>query len=89
MAEEAPDLLPVLWGLQAQKDLHRYESRLGNFRALVEQVLQQDPRPAYRKSKAEEKCYGVQLGQANVRFTVSQSEEDSDKLQVCVEGIEF
>ena len=89
MAEEAPDLLPVLWGLQAQKDLHRYESRLGNFRALVEQVLQQDPRPAYRKSKAEEKCYGVQLGQANVRFTVNQSEEGSDKLQVCVEGIEF
>lgn len=70
LASESPEILPVIWSESAQQQLISYEGQFGSFKALVDQVLQQDPRPAYRKNQSEDKVYGVQLGEANVRFTV-------------------
>ncbi len=82
LASESPEILPVIWSESAQQQLISYEGQFGSFKTLVDQVLQQDPRPAYRKSQSEEKIYGVQLSEANVRFTVR------DKV-VTVQAIEF
>lgn len=82
LASDSPEILPVIWSEAAQQQLISYEGQFGSFKTLVDQVLQQDPRPAYRKSQSEEKVYGIRLGEANVRFTVR------DKV-VTVHVIEF
>ena len=82
LASESPEILPVIWSEVAQRQLISYEGQFGSFKTLVDQVLQQDPRPAYRKSQSEDKIYGIQLSEANVRFTVR------DKV-VTVQAIEF
>ncbi len=82
LASESPEILPVIWSETAQQQLINYEGQFGSFKTLVDQVLQQDPRPAYRKNQSEEKVYGIQLSEANVRFSVS------DQV-VTVQAIEF
>lgn len=76
MAEAVPDTKPVRWSEQALAELAAYELQHGTFRALVEQVLQQDPRPAYKKHQIEDKVYGIRLGAANVQFRVQVGVED-------------
>ena len=44
----------------------------GPLRALIEQVLAQDPRPAYRRGEAD-RVYGVALRDVDVRFVVEAS----------------
>ncbi|MGE6225067.1 hypothetical protein ACLH0T_16625, partial [Aeromonas media] len=39
-------------------------------RQLVSEVLAQDPRPAYKKGKPDDKEYGVRLFELNVRFRI-------------------
>ncbi|MBB1488428.1 tRNA (N6-threonylcarbamoyladenosine(37)-N6)-methyltransferase TrmO [Oceanospirillum sediminis] len=98
LAAESPDILPVYWSVQAQKDLQRYQQQFNNaenrdYQALVEQVLQQDPRPAYRKNRSEEKVYGIRLGEADVRFTVSTAligdPNETASLEICVQALAF
>ena len=38
--------------------------------AVIEQVLGQDPRPAYKKNKTDNNEYAVHLFDLNVKFTV-------------------
>ncbi|MFB9217516.1 tRNA (N6-threonylcarbamoyladenosine(37)-N6)-methyltransferase TrmO [Vibrio sinaloensis] len=40
-------------------------------KTVIEQVLAQDPRPAYKKNKPDDKEYAVNLFDLNVKFTVS------------------
>ncbi|WP_415663448.1 hypothetical protein [Vibrio taketomensis] len=40
-------------------------------RQVIEQVLAQDPRPAYKKNKPDNKEYAVNLFNLNVKFTVN------------------
>lgn len=65
-------LLNIMFTLQASRKCSELETESRpNLRALITEVLQQDPRPAYRKSRAEERIYGVQLFDLNIRFTVN------------------
>ena len=41
-------------------------------RELVREVLAQDPRPAYKKGKPDDKVYGVRLFDVNVRFQIKE-----------------
>ncbi len=41
-----------------------------NVLSVIEQVLAQDPRPAYKKNKPDNKEYAVNLFDLNVKFTV-------------------
>lgn len=41
-----------------------------NFKQLIEQILAQDPRPAYKKNKQDNKEYAVELYQFDVRWHV-------------------
>ncbi|SIO95666.1 tRNA (N6-threonylcarbamoyladenosine(37)-N6)-methyltransferase TrmO [Vibrio spartinae] len=47
--------------------------RADEIEAVITQVLAQDPRPAYKKDKPDEKEYAVNLFDLNVKFSVSQS----------------
>lgn len=90
-APEAPVVHLVNWLPEAELALERYikrhDEKCGNFKALIEQVLQQDPRPAYRQGKSEEKVYGVRLFEADIRFQVQK--RDNAQLEVWVVDIEF
>lgn len=39
--------------------------------AVIREVLAQDPRPAYKKHRADDKLYAVNLYDWNVKFTVN------------------
>lgn len=68
-ATTAPTLLTVLWSDQALQDAISLNLS-ADLRALINEVLAQDPRPAYRANQKDEREYGVWLENINVRFTV-------------------
>jgi tRNA-Thr(GGU) m(6)t(6)A37 methyltransferase TsaA len=76
-ATSAPALLMVRWSEQALLDASTL-SLPSDLRALIDEVLAQDPRPAYRTAQQDEHEYGVWLENVNVRFTV-----DSSGIKVC------
>jgi tRNA-Thr(GGU) m(6)t(6)A37 methyltransferase TsaA len=64
-ALEPPQRLRVMWQPQALQQVEKISSEL---RALIEDVLGYDPRPAYQDEP--ERVYGMLLGGANVRFRI-------------------
>ncbi|PSW12638.1 tRNA (N6-threonylcarbamoyladenosine(37)-N6)-methyltransferase TrmO [Photobacterium sanctipauli] len=71
-ATEQPDTLPVAFDPQAESQFHG--SNIARQRAVIEEVLAQDPRPAYKKGKSDDKEYAVHLFDYNVKFKVSQEQ---------------
>jgi tRNA-Thr(GGU) m(6)t(6)A37 methyltransferase TsaA len=67
-APQAPALLPVHWSPEANAQAEALAMD-GDLRALINEVLAQDPRPAYADDPARE--YGVRLARVNVRFVIS------------------
>ncbi|KLV08541.1 tRNA (adenine(37)-N6)-methyltransferase [Photobacterium aquae] len=67
-ASEQPATLAVHFSELAEKQLNGKE--LARQRAVIEEVLAQDPRPAYKKGKVDTKEYAVHLFDYNVRFRV-------------------
>jgi hypothetical protein len=69
-AVDAPPLLPVQWSAQALADIDALPAS-ADMRLLINEVLAQDPRPAYRAQHEDNHEYGVWLANINVRFSVS------------------
>lgn len=70
-AQHTPATLPVQWSTVAKNNAQALAlSR--DFCALIEEVLAQDPRPAYRTQQDDTHEYGVWLENINVRFCVKQ-----------------
>lgn len=68
IAEHAPELLVVEWGDDAFAQAAAHTQRLGDdVQALIQQCLQQDPKPAYQVPESERK-YGVKLWDLNVQW---------------------
>lgn len=69
-AEEEPEKAQVTF---APDVLHALKQRKDGQQviAVIEQVLAQDPRPAYKKNKPDSKEYAVNLFDLNVKFTVT------------------
>ncbi|NMP33417.1 tRNA (N6-threonylcarbamoyladenosine(37)-N6)-methyltransferase TrmO [Thalassotalea sp. M1531] len=66
-ADKAPEeLLTVLFSEQADEVL---ANQADEVKLLIEQVLAQDPRPAYKHHKPDDKTYGVHLFDFNISFT--------------------
>ncbi|WOT04219.1 tRNA (N6-threonylcarbamoyladenosine(37)-N6)-methyltransferase TrmO [Shewanella youngdeokensis] len=63
IAQDAPILAKVTFNKQAQQQLQQYQSKpqYPALAELIEGVLAQDPRPAYKKAKADPKVYQVAL----------------------------
>lgn len=65
-AAETPELLPVEFTPAALAQLDGEDAAYQQ--AVIEEVLAQDPRPAYKKGKTDDKRYGVLLFDYNVLF---------------------
>ncbi|MFV0576326.1 MAG: tRNA (N6-threonylcarbamoyladenosine(37)-N6)-methyltransferase TrmO [Vibrio sp.] len=68
-AETEPETLPVIFSASAQLSLKSLPQSQ-HIQTVIEQVLQQDPRPAYKKNKADDKEYAVHLFDLNVKFKI-------------------
>ncbi|AWN15965.1 tRNA (N6-threonylcarbamoyladenosine(37)-N6)-methyltransferase TrmO [Salinisphaera sp. LB1] len=71
LAPTAPPSLAVHWEAAAEQRVAA-RADAGPLRALIEQVLAQDPRPAYRRADGD-RVYGVALRDVDVRFVVEAS----------------
>ncbi|PJG59956.1 tRNA (N6-threonylcarbamoyladenosine(37)-N6)-methyltransferase TrmO [Aeromonas cavernicola] len=72
-APDAPTpALTVSFSAEAEQQLQPWLTAHPQLRQLVIEVLAQDPRPAYKKGKVDEKVYGVRLYDLNVRFTINE-----------------
>jgi len=68
-AAEEPEVLEVNFSQQAQSKLAQHpEAR--HIIQVIKEVLGQDPRPAYKKGKTDNKKYAVNLFDLNVKFVV-------------------
>lgn len=68
-AQTQPDTnLTVTFTKQAQQSLTELKSELPDLSLLIEQVLAQDPRPAYKKNKIDKKVYGMNLHNINIQW---------------------
>lgn len=68
-APDAPQLLEVEFSESVQKQLANVKGGAYQQQAISE-ILAQDPRPAYKKGKQDDKEYGVKLFDYNVKFRV-------------------
>ncbi|MGO3700731.1 MULTISPECIES: tRNA (N6-threonylcarbamoyladenosine(37)-N6)-methyltransferase TrmO [Halomonas] len=73
-APQAPVLLPVTFSHDALDTLARRVDSASLY-ALIEQVLGQDPRPAYKQSEEPGRVYGVRLSDVDVKFRALHNDE--------------
>jgi len=60
--------LHVTFNQQAQIALSEYSKSIPDLALFIEQVLAQDPRPAYRQDKHDDKIYGMNLYDLNIQW---------------------
>ncbi|MDH2999584.1 tRNA (N6-threonylcarbamoyladenosine(37)-N6)-methyltransferase TrmO [Chelonobacter oris] len=53
---------------QASQTIERQANNYPNLQRFIEQLIQQDPRPAYQQGQIGERLYGMSIWQFNVRF---------------------
>ncbi|WMS88128.1 tRNA (N6-threonylcarbamoyladenosine(37)-N6)-methyltransferase TrmO [Pleionea litopenaei] len=63
---------PITFDPACDSQLNKITTLIPEFKSVVSQVLQQDPRPGYRRGSVEEKTYGVTLYNYNIRFRFEQ-----------------
>lgn len=69
-ADQEPEKSQVTFSVQALATIEN-RSDTDYVRSVIEQVLAQDPRPAYKKNKPDDKEYAVNLFDLNVKFTAT------------------
>lgn len=79
-APEAPRRLPVRFTHGAETALARREDA-ASLRSLIEEVLSQDPRPAYRDDDGTRR-YGVRLRELDIHFRVTATTDGTRTLEV-------
>ena len=71
-ADDAPEAgMSVAFSLQARQQCQQFTDRYPDLAVLIEKLLAQDPRPAYRKKDSGEQSYGVRLYDFNVTWQVT------------------
>ena len=65
---EPEQLLTIVFSSAAQKRLNTLNECTPDLEQLILEVLQQDPRPAYKKNKPDDKIYSVYLGDFNIQW---------------------
>ena len=71
-AQEVPEtVLNVIFSDKAKKDIKNHQKKHTDLSNFIEQVLSQDPRPAYKKKKVDAKVYGMRLYDLNIMWQVS------------------
>jgi tRNA-Thr(GGU) m(6)t(6)A37 methyltransferase TsaA len=67
-----PDTLTVSYTPQSQISLEQHRIEYPHLAQVIQQVLSQDPRPAYQQGKDPQRLYGVRLFDFDVRWRVTQ-----------------
>ena len=70
--------IQVMFSNAALLTLARNNEHYPTLKSLIEQVLSQDPRPAYKQNKTDDKIYGMTLYNFNINWQMT----DSSTLQV-------
>jgi len=70
MAQNSPALMAVTFTEQAHGQLNRLKERYPKLRSLIQEVLSQDPRPAYHTDAHPDKNYGMTLYDLNIKWQV-------------------
>lgn len=74
MAEQAPEMnMSVEFSTLARQQIEELAITQQQL-TLVQQVLEQDPRPAYKKNKQDDKEYGICLYDFNIRWQVTDTQ---------------
>ncbi len=70
-AQTPPDIVfKVVFKEQAEQQCQCAENQYPGLKTLIESVLSQDPRPAYKQRGDDERVYGMQLYDLNIRWSV-------------------
>ncbi len=68
-AQHAPEnVCKILFSQQAKEELKKFETRDNQLSCFIEQVLTQDPRPAYKQNTEDDKLYGMTLYDFNITW---------------------
>ena len=70
MAQHSPELMAVIFSEQANAQLKNLEPRYPAIGSLIQEVLSQDPRPAYHQNSLLDKTYGMILYDLNIQWQV-------------------
>jgi tRNA-Thr(GGU) m(6)t(6)A37 methyltransferase TsaA len=70
IAQHGPELMAVTFTEQANKQLENLAPRYPTLGPLIQEVLSQDPRPAYHKDSHIDKTYGMTLYDLNIQWQV-------------------
>ena len=82
-AEEAPSSdFKINFSSDAEDSLTECSKEYPELRAFITSVLEQDPRPAWRKKNNDDKCYGMSLYDFNIKLQIQ-------KQQIIVLSIEI
>jgi tRNA-Thr(GGU) m(6)t(6)A37 methyltransferase TsaA len=63
--------LTVVFSQKAHTDLAQHQQAYPELALFIEQVLAQDPRPAYKQNKADDKIYGMSLYDLNIQWQLT------------------
>lgn len=68
-AQEKPEsIMDVQFSIFALQKVQQVSTRYPELHQLIKEVLQQDPRPAYKKNKVDSKVYAVHLSDFNISW---------------------
>jgi len=67
--------LSIIFSKEAQQDVDKYQHEYSELSLFIEQVLIQDPRPAYKKQQKDDKVYGMKLYDFNIMWQVQSNVE--------------
>ena len=83
-AQSEPEaLLRVVFSSQAVTDINKFQKKYTDLSMFIEQVLSQDPRPAYKKKQVDAKVYGMRLYDLNIMWQMSsQNKNEVEVLSV-------
>ena len=70
MAQHSPELMAVIFSEQAKTQVKNLEPRYPALGSLIQEVLSQDPRPAYHQNSRLDKTYGMTLYDLNIQWQV-------------------
>ncbi|MBA6262470.1 tRNA (N6-threonylcarbamoyladenosine(37)-N6)-methyltransferase TrmO [Colwellia sp. Bg11-12] len=77
-AQQQPfQALSITFSKQAQEETKKYQQVYADLPLFIEQVLAQDPRPAYKKQQEDTKIYGMILYDLNILWQAQSSIEIS------------
>tara|TARA_R110002153_G_scaffold30015_4_gene92013 strand:+ start:253 stop:954 length:702 start_codon:yes stop_codon:yes gene_type:complete len=70
MAQHSPELMAVTFTEQATEQMQKLQQSYPEISNLIEEVLSQDPRPAYHQNSHSDKTYGMTLYDLNIQWQV-------------------